>query len=170
MHSVHIICGAAGCGKTTYGRRLSLEIGAVFLDIDLTTERLARAGLEAAARDSNDRDSPFFKTLLREAIYETLFDLALENAGHLPVVVTGPFTRECKQPDWPERLQKRLGGAPVEIHFLWCPPDVQRERIIARGDPRDRWKLANWEDFAAGCPDATPPPYPHRYLRSDKGT
>lgn len=167
MFTVHIICGSAGTGKSTYGKNLALQLGAAFIDIDTTTERMARTVMHVVGESEDDRDSPVFKSLLRDPIYETLFDIAVENAGHIPVVLVGPFTRECKDPDWPGRLKERLGGE-VEIHFVWCPLETQRRRIELRGDSRDQAKLADWEAFSATCCNAVPPPYPHLYVNTEE--
>ncbi len=168
MPTVHVVCGSAGTGKTTYGKRLAARLGAAFLDIDTVTERLARTAMRAAGESEDDRDSPFFKAMLRDPIYETLFDVAAENAGHVPVVLVGPFTRECKDPAWPDRLRARMRCV-VEVHFVWCSRETQRRRIGARGNPRDAAKLADWEAFAGVCTDASPPPYPHVYVDTEGG-
>jgi predicted kinase len=101
------------------------------IDSDIATERLVRAGLALAGLDPDDRDSPAYKRAYRDAVYEAMFDLAVANLPHVPVVLAGPFTREGGEADWPERLERRLGVRPV-MHFVWCPPDVRRARMIAR--------------------------------------
>jgi len=82
-----------------------------------------------------------------------LFETAAENLAHVSVVLVGPFTRELQDAQWPQRLEERLGVEPT-IWFLTCADEVRRERIVARGNPRDQAKLEAWEQYVAeGSPD-----------------
>jgi len=155
----HVVCGPPAAGKTTYARRLAARLGACLLDSDQVAEKLVRAGLSLAGLDPDDRDSPAYKAAFREPVYDTLFDLARSNLADVPVVIAGPFTSECSDPAWPSRLEDRLGTA-VTVHFVWCSPGLRRQRIEARGEPRDDPKLAAWEAYVATCRDE-PPVFPH---------
>jgi predicted kinase len=162
-HTAYIVCGNAGVGKSTFAARLCAERAAALLDIDTLTERLARLVLRGQGLDEDDRDSPAFKALLREPIYETLFDVARENLPQVPCVLVGPFTRERRQADWPERLTARLGGA-VEIYYVWCSPEQRRARLAQRQNPRDRAKLLDFEAYAAVGEDPGPLPFQHHRI------
>ena len=159
----YVVCGNAGVGKSTFAARLCAERGAALLDIDTLTERLARLVLRGQGLDEDDRDSPAYKALLREPIYETLFDVARENLPHVPCVLVGPFTRERRQADWPERLTARL-GSPVEIYYLWCSPEQRRERLAQRRNPRDHGKLLDFLTYAAAGEDPGPLPFQHHRI------
>jgi predicted kinase len=156
----YVICGNAGAGKSTFAAELCAERMAVLVDIDTVTERLAKLVLVAHGLSEDDRDSRDYKALLRQPIYETLFDVAVENLARLPCVIVGPFTRERRQPDWPERLRERL-GAEVEIYFIHCDPALRRERLRQRGNARDRGKLLDFEAYAREGEDPGPLPFPH---------
>lgn len=158
-HRAIIVCGPPASGKTTHGRKLAAERGAALLDIDTVTERLVKVALAAGGGDPDDRDSAQFKAALRSPIYETLFDIARENLPWTDVVIVGPFSRELRQPDWPAQLKQRL-QAEVEIHLVHCPPEVRRKRMIARANPRDTAKLADWQAHLRHY-DETLPPFPH---------
>lgn len=162
MNDCHVVSGPPASGKTRYAHQLGRELGACVLDSDEVAERLVRAGLALAGLDPNDRDSPAYKDAYRDAVYETLFDLAVVNLSAVPVVIAGPFTREGGEADWPGRLRQRLGVRPV-MHFVWCDPEVRRRRVIARGEPRDRPKLADWGTYVATCREA-PPVWQHVYV------
>ncbi len=159
---LHVVCGPPAAGKTTHARSLAARLGAVLLDSDMVAEKLVRAGLILAGLDPNDRDSPSYKAAYRDTVYETLYDLAAANLPQVPVVIAGPFTRECGEQDWPEILEKRLGAKP-EIHFVWCPPEKRRQRMIARGEERDLPKIADWEDYVTLCREE-PPVFPHHLV------
>ncbi|BCU78697.1 ATP-binding protein [Luteolibacter sp. LG18] len=161
----HLVCGPPAAGKTTYARQLADRLGACLLDSDEVAERLVRAGMALAGLDPNDRDSPAYKQAYRDAVYETLFDLASSNLPRVPVVIAGPFTSEGSNPRWPEQLRERL-GAETTVHFVWCPPALRRERIVARGETRDLPKLAAWDAYVATCRDERPV-FPHVFVENE---
>ena len=155
-----IVCGSPGAGKTTYGKQLAANLGAVFLDIDTATERLIRLALQQSGGDPDDRDSADFKRVYREPIYEQLFDIARDNLPFNPVVIAGPFTREIQDASWPQSLSRHL-GAPVELHYVRCRPVVRRDRLLARGDARDRAKLDDWDTYLEYYGEEAPPKAEH---------
>ena len=157
----HVVTGPAGAGKSVYAGQLALTLRACVIDSDVATERLIRAGLGLAGRDADDRDSAEYKRVFRDAVYETMFDLAAANLRQVSVVLAGPFTREGGDAHWPEWLRKRLGVMPV-MHFVWCPPEVRRVRLATRGEPRDGPKLASWEAYAGTCREDRPV-WPHTF-------
>lgn len=162
MPGLHIICGPAGVGKSTYGKKLAAELGACFLDSDTVTEPVVRAGMELGGEDPDDRDSPVYRRAFRNPVYECLFATAAENLLHVDVVMVGPFTSEIRNPEWPEMLRKRF-GVEVEVVFVTCSEDERRRRIENRGNPRDRLKLRDWDQYIAQT-DSRPPVFEHRVL------
>ena len=165
MTILYIICGSPGAGKTTHGKKFAADIGAVFLDIDTSTERLVQLALRLSGKDPDDRDSADFKANFREPIYDQLFDIARDNIAFNHVVIAGPFTRELQDPAWPAKLS-RLIGAPVEIHYVCCRPEHRRNRLMARANPRDRAKLENWTDYLQYYGKETPPRCEHVLIDS----
>jgi len=165
MYAIYIVCGAPGAGKSTYAQKLASEHSATLLDIDTVTERLARLALRESGHDPDDRDSDYFKEAFREPIYDTLFDIARENIPFQEVVIVGPFTQELRDPDWSATLAQSL-GAPVEVHYIHCPPDVRKRRLTERGNPRDLAKLRDWEKHIQYY-DETPPLFEHVWIDGD---
>lgn len=162
------MCGNAGAGKSTFAAGLQQQLGAVLLDIDTVTERLARLALSGHGLSVDDRDSEAYKSLLRAPIYETLFDVAADNLARLPCVIVGPFTRERRQRDWPARLRARL-GTEVEIYHVWCKTEERRSRLEQRANPRDRAKLLDFAAYAAQGEETSPLPFPHQYIDTSVG-
>ena len=152
---LQFVTGAAGVGKSTFGKELAAKSHAVLLDSDTVTEPVVRAGLEAAGMDPEDRDSPDYKRLFRDAVYESLFQVAEENLAHLPVVIVGPFTRELSDASWPDQMESRFGVRPT-VWFLVCPDAIRLARIKRRGNPRDQGKLIDWQHHMASAPPAQP--------------
>ena len=163
QHVAVVVCGNAGTGKSTLGARLAAEMGAALLDMDTCTERMARLVLVGHGLSPDDRDSPEYKALLRDPVYETVFDIARENLRHVSCVIVGPFTRERRDPTWPTRLSDRL-GAPVEFVYVDCEHEAVRQRLEARANPRDVGKLADWNAYLQQSSDSQPPPFPHRLV------
>lgn len=135
------------------------------MGIDTVNERLVRAGLELASLNGDDRDSPTYKKTFRDPIYETLFDLAKDNLNHLNVVIEGPFSREIKDKNWPEKLKTRLNSN-VEVHYLYCPPEIRKKRLIERNSHRDTAKLADWESHLEHCGEEKPPVFEHVFINT----
>jgi predicted kinase len=162
-----IVCGSPGAGKTTYGKKLAQETGAVFLDIDTATERLVRLALQESGCDPDDRDSPDFKRIYRQPIYKQLFDIARDNLPFNRVVIAGPFTREIRDAQWPQKLSERL-GAPVEIHYVFCAPDVRRRRLLDRANARDGAKLKDWDSYIRYYGKEEPPCFEHVFVKGNE--
>ena len=166
-HTAFVVCGNAGVGKSTFAAQLCAEKAAALIDIDTVTERLAKLVLTGHGLSEDDRDSDAYKALLRAPVYETLFDVASDNLTRLPCVIVGPFTRERRQSDWPALLAERL-RARVEIYYLWCDDERRRQRLMRRGNPRDRAKLLDFAAYAALGEDSGPLPFPHHYVDTSR--
>ncbi len=166
---LHIVCGNAGVGKTTYGAKLAQDLSGALLDIDTASERLVRVGLAGYGLPEDDRDSPRYKELFREAIHETLWLLARDCLASVPVVVVAPFTQERRQVTFPRRVEERLGVA-VTVHYLWCRETDRKVRIVRRGNPRDAGKIAEWDSFSAHGQDPSRPPFEHIFVDTSERT
>ncbi|HEY4353633.1 MAG TPA: ATP-binding protein [Paraburkholderia sp.] len=148
-------CGHAGTGKTTVARQLLRPLmescGAPFclLDKDTLYGRTGAATMQALTGNPNDRDSPLYLQHLRDPEYGGLIDTARDNlALGVSVLAVAPLSREVRE----RRLFDRewLGvDSDVRIRVVWITAndDVARERIAARGDPADAYKLAHWQHY-----------------------
>lgn len=155
--------GPPAAGKSTYGKSLAAKFNATFLDIDIATEPVVRAGLKLAKLNPDDRDSALFKESFRDPIYDSLFAIASDNLENSEVVIVGPFTQESRQANWLEILESRF-GANICAYFVNCRTEVRRQRMKARGNARDRAKLADWENYIQYYTDEKPPAFPHIYI------
>ena len=167
MSKAYIICGSPASGKTTYGKELAKNKKAVFLDIDISTERLVQLALAESGHDKDDRDSSYFKNTYREVIYKTMFDIARENLEWNDVVIVGPFTREVRMESWPEILTTEL-GVEVEVHYIYCNAEERRRRMIERNSERDKAKLKDWDFINAYYGEEQPPPFKHVFVDTSK--
>ena len=162
MGQLWVICGPAGAGKSTYGRKLAAEKGACFLDSDTVTEPVIRAGMVLAGLDLDDRDSPDYKAAFREPVYECLFATAAENLPQTDVILVGPFTSEIRDPGWRDGLEGRFKTS-VRVIFVSCDDVERKRRIELRGNPRDDFKLRNWSEYVDQG-DVRPPAFTHEHI------
>jgi predicted kinase len=153
----HLIffCGHAGTGKTTLARQLFAPLmqatGEPFclLDKDTLYGAYSAAAIGALTGDPHDRDSPLFIEHFRDPEYRCLIDTAAENlALGVSVVIVAPLTREVRSARLFDRAWLGIDDD-VVIRVVWVHVDesVARERIVARGDPNDAYKLAHWEEY-----------------------
>lgn len=158
---VIVVAGPAGSGKTTLGRALAAGLRAALLDLDTATAPLV--DVVARLLDSADLAAGPLATATREPRYRTVVDLARDCLGcGTPVVMVGPFTRECADATAWAALASALtdgGGRPVLV-WAQLPREALRARLVARGAPRDASKLADVEAHLASVP-ASAPAVPH---------
>ncbi|WP_082883610.1 AAA family ATPase [Caballeronia calidae] len=155
MKHLIFFCGHAGTGKTTLAKQLFGPLvratGAPFclLDKDTLYGAYSAAAIGALTGDPHDRDSPLFIEHFRDPEYRCLVDTAAENlALGVSVVIVAPLTREVRSSRLFDRAWLGIGDD-VAIRVVWVhvDEDVARERIVARGDPNDAYKLAHWEQY-----------------------
>jgi predicted kinase len=155
MARLVFIAGHAGTGKSTLAQRavplLHARTGESFcvLDKDTAYGTYSAKVMGLLTGDADDRDSPTFLEHLRDQEYRGLLEVAAENlALGVNLVLVGPFSREVKS----KRVFDPLAlGVPADtrIHVIWVSLDesAARARIIGRGDARDRYKLAHWDEY-----------------------
>jgi predicted kinase len=148
-------CGHAGTGKTTVAKRLIGPLmratGEPFclLDKDTLYGRYSSAAMGMLTGDPNDRDSPLYLQHLRDPEYQGLIATARENLElGISALVVAPLSREVRD----RRLFDRtwLGVTEdVEIRIVWVytSEETAHQRIVARGNPNDAYKLAHWDEY-----------------------
>ncbi|MEM5385177.1 ATP-binding protein [Paraburkholderia phymatum] len=155
MTHLVFICGHAGTGKTTLAKRLIGPLmkatGHAFclLDKDTLYGAYSAAAIGALTGDPNDRDSPLFLQHFRDPEYRGLFDTAAENLRlGIGVIAVGPLSREVRER---KLFDHAWLGVPKDarISVVWVATseETARERILARGNPNDAYKLAHWDEY-----------------------
>ncbi len=137
QRSVYVVAGPAGSGKSTLGRALAGITGAVVLDQDIATNPLM-AQLALVVRAGDDLDHPALRGSVRQARYQCVIDVAVDN-GRLgrDVVMIAPFTAECTDPQAWLELTRQLVPAQVRLIWVTVPPEVALARRIRRNLARD---------------------------------
>ena len=163
MTTVYIVCGSPGAGKTTHGKKLAAERDAVFLDIDVSTERLVRLALRQSGRDPDDREQHPFQADPSGRPYTSS---CLTSPG-----TTSPLTAWSSPAlsRWKSRIAAGRRNSPailvprVEIHYVFCTPNVRRKRLLLRANSRDKSKIENWDSYVKYYGNETPPCFEHIY-------
>lgn len=145
-----LMAGGAGTGKTRLSQALVRRVSnAVLLDKD----RLLGAWVDLvlrAAGEAVDRDGRFYWREVRPQEYATLEMIAFD---HLRmdklVVIDAPLRPELEDSAWTTRVRQACAACGAGFLPIWImvAPDTARRRMAARAEPRDHWKLANWEEF-----------------------
>lgn len=157
-----VVAGLPASGKSTFARALADALpGTVIVDKDQITGPLVRAALAAAAQP-HDLDGPFYKRWLSPASYEATLAAAtaVVRGGATPIIVA-PYESALEDPTWHGALRRRLGVD--ELHIVWmiADPPTLRDRMIQRGEPRDRTKLDEWATWSSRLPLGREPAWPH---------
>lgn len=134
-----ISTGLAGTGKTTLLKQLNQKIeNSVYLDKDVINQSLLQG---------RPYFSDYYNQYVRDQSYQLLLDLArlnLEN-GNKVVILDGYFGNKLDKEPFISFLQDSLYE--VKILYCECPFEINKNRLIARGDVRDKDKLSTYETY-----------------------
>lgn len=145
-----LVAGGAGTGKTGLSQALVRRVpNAILLDKD----RLLGAWVDLvlrAAGEAIDRDGRYYWQDVRPQEYRTLETVAYDHLELGKVaVIDAPLRPELSDADWVGRVRRECESRQAGFLAAWLivSPETARRRMAARAEPRDRWKLANWEEF-----------------------
>lgn len=152
---VFFVIGPAGSGKSSVSQHLAERFGAAHIDKDTATIRFTELLLKLHGSDPNERDNnEFYQNTIMPLEYASILDLTRDNlrAGN-SVVLDAPFGKFFPDDDYLSkvRVEHQWPEADLIVVHVRLAGEALRERLIARGYPRDEWKLANWETFWAGA-------------------
>jgi predicted kinase len=144
------MAGGAGVGKTRLARELVRSVpNAVLFDKDRLLGGWVDLALGAAG-EAVDRDGRYYWQEVRPQEYVTLERIAYDHLelGKL-VVIDAPLRPELADPSWVARVRHECESRGAGFLAVWVivSPETARRRMAARAEPRDHWKLTNWEEF-----------------------
>src|SRR3954451_10941898 len=148
-----LFIGLAGSGKSSVSRSVARRYGAAYLDKDTLGTGYIRLLLEQRNENGNERENnEFYQQVIFPVEYATVMAAAADNLrlGN-NVVIDAPFSRYLEHDDW---LRQAVAAAEwpeceIIVVHVTASEAVIRSRVAARGNVRDEWKLANWDQFWA---------------------
>jgi predicted kinase len=155
-----LLTGVAGSGKSTVARGLLEYVQAVYLDNNFIADAFfpeTRRGLEYRR--------------IRPRMYRALYRINGENlsVGN-SVLLDAPHIRQSRSAIWYRSMLSLTMDAASELVMIRCVASEGeiRRRLETRGEPRDRWKLQNWETHVRSQPVAGNLPHPHLDLATER--
>ena len=153
MKKLILVTSPPACGKTYVSKELAKALKhVVYLDKD-TLICLSKQIFKAGGEPYN-RSSDFFEKNIRDYEYEAIVALALEALDYDDIVlINAPFTREIRDTAYINNLKNKLQEKNASLVVIWVDTSVEvcRQRMLERNSDRDVWKLANWDEYIAGC-------------------
>lgn len=148
------ILGHAASGKTTLARnwiksRMKKDEHWCLMDKDDSGDVLAPELMRALGLDPLDRDSHEYKEKIRDLEYAACLNVAREQLKlNINVVFPGPWTKELKNETLFNPYEMGLpNNTIIKVVYLNIEKNILLERISRRKNPRDKWKLNNWNLF-----------------------
>ena len=155
-----LVMGVAGSGKSALARAILEQIPAVYLDNNFLAD---------AFSPGSRTDESYLA--LRDNLYAALYRISGENLriGN-SVLLDAPHIRQAQDPEWCRLIQDLAAEAGAWLRAIrcYCREELLRQRLEARGEERDQWKLENWHAFLTEQPPRTPIPFPHLDLDTEQ--
>jgi predicted kinase len=145
-----LIGGGAASGKS----RIAIEVvrcilNGVLLDKDCLFGEWVDAILSARGHAA-DRDCLIYWDYIRPLEYTSLVRLAFDHLrlGKV-VVIDAPLRPELDNLAWLQQMEQSCNDLGASLAAIWIEvsPECARRRMQQRSEPRDKWKLENWNEF-----------------------
>lgn len=154
-----LVMGVAGSGKSELARLILEQVCAVYLDNNFLAD---------AFSPESRTDAGYLA--IRDNLYAALYRIAEENLriGN-SILLDAPHIRQVQDRGWCRWIQEfaRDVGAWMRAIRCYCREELLRERLEARREQRDQWKLENWQTFVQQQPPRVSIPFPHLDLDTE---
>lgn len=155
MAIAFFVLGHAGSGKTTFSKnfiknRLLKKEPWCLIDKDTVGLTLGTALSKSMGLDVNDRDSPDYMAHIRDLEYQACLDIMKEQLElGINVIAPAPWTKELNEKTIFNHEQLNLPKN-TQFVYIYLETNIEKakERILARNNPKDDWKIKNWDCYS----------------------
>jgi predicted kinase len=151
LPTAFFVIGLADSGKSTVSKLLAREFRAAYLDKDSLATGFTGLILSMTGTDPHERDNnPLYQSRILPIEYGTLLRVCGDNLGlGSSVVCDAPFGRYFSNERYLLEAQDeyRWPRARLVVGHNVAEGDFVLARLRKRNEPRDEWKIRNWQQF-----------------------
>jgi predicted kinase len=151
LPTAFFVIGPAGSGKSTVSKLLAREFRAAYLDKDSLATGFTGLILSMTGNDPHERDNnPLYQSRILPIEYGTPLRVCGDNLGlGSSVVCDAPFGRYFSNERYLLEAQDeyRWPRARLVVVHVVADGDFVLARLRKRNEPRDAWKIRNWQQF-----------------------
>ena len=150
-----IVCGFAGSGKTWLCKQLVKTLNYTYVNKDTICDGFTNYILKNEdANQLKNRDSEFYKTIVKPIEYEQTLAVCDENLSlGNNVILDSPLTSVISNyKKFNEYINlKKYNKQNIEVKVVWIKHNIniEHERILKRNASRDEYKIKNWNTYVA---------------------
>lgn len=153
MQKIIFVFGITGAGKSSIARLIAKRANFMLIDQDIVSVNYNEfiMGNYSQSKDPFDRESQYYKEMIRPIEYKTMLKLAIDNLQNgQSVVIAADFDEEIQHNTYlteNEYMKAILEMATLYAVHVTVDHATLLNRLIHRNAEKDRWKIDNWQSY-----------------------